>query len=217
MENIAFQVLVDELREVILPMWPHGVTSEEGRHHRWRAQFAGNPWTCNGADGLVARKMICRLFTVLAVQGYSYLTTSNTSNPPARLIFGDSEPSPMAHFFSVSFSQSGEKISILDAPPMLSQNLSTNLCDIFPRRIASDRTTEDGLFRIELRKGVGASEVDKSLFQAYVLQYFNSAGYKLNGCLPVGKSSSFPLVPKKELWIFRGALRRPTTPVNEHQ
>ncbi|KAI0788430.1 hypothetical protein C8Q75DRAFT_231803 [Abortiporus biennis] len=209
MENIAFQTTIEELREALLPMWPHGVTSEESRQHRWRAQYSGNPWTCSGPDSLISRRIICRFFSVLARQGYSYLTTLNTSHAPARLVFGGSEQAPSAHFFSVALSQSGDKISILDAPPMLAQDLATSLRNIFPWKVASDRATEDGVYVIELKKGIigTQSDVDKSLFAAFILQYFDSAGYKLNGSLPIGKPRSF-IGAQKELWIFRGSLRR---------
>lgn len=51
-EGIAYQHTIDELREEILPIWPHGVVMEDSRDHRWRAQFAGKPWVCSGQDSL---------------------------------------------------------------------------------------------------------------------------------------------------------------------
>lgn len=52
-EGIAYQQTIDELREHVLPMWPHGVVVEESRDHRWRVQFANRPWTSSGQAALL--------------------------------------------------------------------------------------------------------------------------------------------------------------------
>lgn len=56
---------------------------------------------------------------------------------------------------------------------------------------------------------VTGSEVQRSLFAAYVLQFFASFGYKLEGSFPFGRTSRLSFGSRKELWIFRGAHRRP--------
>ncbi|THH01797.1 hypothetical protein EW026_g965 [Hermanssonia centrifuga] len=100
-----------------------------------------------------ARHMICTTWAILADQGYSYLTTLNTANPPARLVFVNSPPDPSAIFFSVAISQSGDKFSLLDAPMEIAQTLGNNLRSAFPHKIASDRAKEDGIYVIELKRG----------------------------------------------------------------
>lgn len=108
-------------------------------------------------------------------QGYSYCTTASTSNPvsdmllqitkslniplllfklvkPAKLIFTRSVPEPIPYFFTISFSQSGGKLSILDAPQSVPEGLNHSLRSIFHGQILADRATEDGLYAIELRK-----------------------------------------------------------------
>lgn len=60
------------------------------------------------------------------------------------------------------------------------------------------------------------SEVDRSLFAAFVLQYFASVGYRLNGSFPFGRSGPLNFGSRKELWIFRGTLRRPES-ANGHR
>lgn len=52
-ENIAYQTLLDELRENLVTMWPRGIIIDESRDHRWRLQFAGSPWISTGADFLL--------------------------------------------------------------------------------------------------------------------------------------------------------------------
>ncbi|EMD42093.1 hypothetical protein CERSUDRAFT_90692 [Gelatoporia subvermispora B] len=213
MENIAYQSTLDGLREHILPMWPPGVALEDSREHRWRVQFMGNPWSSAGTDFVLAQRLMARLFTILASQGYTYQTTVNVRNrlQPPRLIFTQSEPDLTAEFFTVTFSKSGHKLSILDAPIEVTQDLGASLRKAFPRRITSDRANEEGVHVIEVKRGggYGTSEVDKSIFTAYVLQFLKSVGYNLSGSVPLGKKSGFGLGSRKDVWFFRGTIRRP--------
>ena len=50
MENIPFQHTVDDMRQNLLPAWPHGVASESHRDNVWRATFNGTPWSSAGTD-----------------------------------------------------------------------------------------------------------------------------------------------------------------------
>ena len=84
-ENIAFRSLIEELRDSFLPIWPHGVASEQAQDHTWRATFNGTPWSSSGVDFILyvfsvsrepitdcelaplrSRRMICTLFAILA-------------------------------------------------------------------------------------------------------------------------------------------------------
>ena len=67
------------------------------------------------------------------------------------------------YMFTVSVSQSGSKFSFLDAPPQLVNILSTNLRNMFPRRIAFDRAAEDGVFIVEVRKSNSGSSVSVAI------------------------------------------------------
>ncbi|KAK7694687.1 hypothetical protein QCA50_001875 [Cerrena zonata] len=209
-EGIAFQQLIDELREQVIPMWPHGVIVEDSRDHRWRVQFAGRPWTSSHEDGLFARRLLSQLFLVLNRQGYSYLTTVNTSGTPCRLLFSGGEipaDGPEVYFFNICFSQSGDKISIVDAPPQLVQHLGRSLRSVFPNKIESDTYKEGNVYTIRMKRGLGGSDVDKTLLAAYVLKFWKEMGYELNGSLPLGRRLN--LGAKKEVWMFRGAMPRP--------
>lgn len=53
-----------------------------------------------------------------------------------------------------------------------------------------------------------APDVDKSVLSAYILGYFNSVGFKLDGSLPLGKTTPLGFGSKKELWIFKGMQTR---------
>ncbi|OCH96114.1 hypothetical protein OBBRIDRAFT_787563 [Obba rivulosa] len=213
MDNIAYQSTLEELKEHVLPMWPQGVSLDDSREHRWRVQFMGSPWSSVGTDFVLAQRLVTRLFTILASQGYSYLTTVNVRNrlQPPRLVFSQSEPDLAADFFTVTFNKSGYKLSILDAPIEVTQDLGASLRKAFPRRITTDRAMEEGVYVIEVKKGgsYGTPEVDKSTFTAYFLQFLNSVGFKLNGSIPLGKKAGFGLGPRKDVWFFRGTTRRP--------
>lgn len=72
-------------------------------------------------------------------------------------MFVNSPPDPSAIFFSVAISQSGDKFSLLDAPMEIAQTLGNNLRSAFPHKIASDRAKEDGIYVIELKRGVSGA------------------------------------------------------------
>ncbi|KAH8100699.1 hypothetical protein BXZ70DRAFT_938363 [Cristinia sonorae] len=207
LEGIAFQAFVEDLREHLLPLWPHGVTSEESRHHRWKAQFAGNPWTSSGTDLLFAERLMCRLWAIFSNQGYAYLATVNTAGTSSRLVFLQKQRDAMAAHFAVSVATSGDKMTIIDAPEALHSTLEQALRKTFPRKIASGRFTEDQVYKIELKRSFGGTDVDKALFSGCVLKFFGENGFRLNGSIPLGRSRS-PLSAfgaRKELWIFRGS------------
>ena len=77
------------------------------------------------------------------------------SYQPARLIFEHVGPDPMADFFSVLLSSSGDKLSLWGVPEPIAHGLGDSLRAQFPHRISSDRAREDGVFVIETKKGIG--------------------------------------------------------------
>ncbi|TCD71552.1 hypothetical protein EIP91_008933 [Steccherinum ochraceum] len=217
-EGIAYQEMVEDLRENLLPCWPYGVSQEDSREHKWRAQFSGSPWTSSGTDFLFTRRLLCRLFAVFSNQGYTYLTTINTAATTNRLIFTMAQRDVRAYFFSVSISPSGDKMTIVDGPQPILPALDAGIRSIFPRKIASNRHTEDGVYKIEVKKNFGgAVDIDKTLFVAFVLQFFRMHGFVLNGSFPLGRSRS-PLAfgARKEVWIFKGSSRQQAESANGH-
>lgn len=69
------------------------------------------------------------------------------------MIFVDSTPDFEATVFLIMFSKRGDRLTILDAPAELTQQLGMELRATFPRKITTDRATEDGLHVFEVRKG----------------------------------------------------------------
>ncbi|KAI0348084.1 hypothetical protein BDW22DRAFT_1350231 [Trametopsis cervina] len=212
LENCDFHTM-EELRQHLLPSWPAGVGQEGMNRYEptWSAQFNGTPWATSSTspDAIIARRMICSIYSVLASQGYCYTATASTSIPPAKLIFTRGAPEQIPYFFTISTSQGGSKLSILDAPPPVVDRLGHELRALFPRLIEVDRTTADGETRVHLRRG-SPTDTDKLRFSTHILGYLNSLGFKLDGSIPMGKAGPLGLGSRKELWIFRAtASRRP--------
>lgn len=211
MDSIAYQETLDDLRESILPMWPQGVAAEESKRDYWRVRFGGSPWTCVGADAILAQRLVCRLFVVLARQGYSYLTTVQTACAPRppRLIFVNGAADPDAHVFMAMFSRSKMRLSLLDAPPDAAEQLAQTLRPLFPRKVQSFGANEDGVHIIEVKRdGLRSREMSKNIFHACMLREFNHLGYKLDGSVQLGKKGPLGFGSRREAWIFRSIIRR---------
>ncbi|KAJ8489793.1 hypothetical protein ONZ51_g2722 [Trametes cubensis] len=213
-DNLTNHQMGDELSEEVLPIWPRGANSIENRRGKWQIEFAGTPWSCSGLDAIMAAKMICRLYLVLARQGYTYLSTINVGNPwkPPSMVFVDTTPDYEALVFLIMLSKRGDRLTIIDGPPELTQQLGIELRRNFPRRITTDRATEDGLHIFEVKKGsYGMPTVDKSMLIAFVLHFFNSANFRLSGSIPMGSRNPFNFGHRKEMWVFKSLPWRPGT------
>ena len=98
-------------------------------------------------------------------------------------------------FFVIMISKSGDRLSVLDGPPDLTQELGMNLRASFPRRITTDRATEDGLHIFEVKKGSYGGE-----FTTPVLPTPNSAvsiaiSIPIGTACPVALCLFLPLSP----------------------
>jgi len=205
-ENIGHPEALNELRQELFPLWPPGVTSNESEGTTWRVHFTKDPWASDGPEGLMAWEIITRLFRLLARRGYSYLTSINTGKPPPRLVFIISQPDLTADFFLAHFSRSGHRVTLIDPPSIISEVIGANLRHALPRKIASDRVSEDNVLVIELKKdGFGAPEVERSLFITHVLKQINTMGYTLQATIPLARRGLLGLGRRKEIWVFKGS------------
>ncbi|KZT65167.1 hypothetical protein DAEQUDRAFT_677331 [Daedalea quercina L-15889] len=211
-DNIAYQSTLDDLRELVLPMWPHGIEVEDSRGDGWRVRFARSPWTSVGIDGMLAQRLICTLYTVLARQGYSHVTTVQNGSPrPGKLVFVETQADPDVKIFATMFSPSKMRLRLLDAPRELVEDFASSLRPMFPRKVMSYGANEDGVHVIEVkREGFRSHEAERNLFYACMLRFFNSAGFKLDGSIPLGRKDPMFWGSRKEAWIFRSLpMRRP--------
>ncbi|KAI0052881.1 hypothetical protein FA95DRAFT_1532257 [Auriscalpium vulgare] len=206
--NIAFQSTVEELREKIFPMWPAGVVHQTHVGHNWHVKFAGNPWKSTGNDSILAQRMICMMFWVLAHQGYVYLTTINTGRASPRLVFIRAPADSLAHFFTMTLNHSGDKVTFINPPAIVTQTLGLSLRTTFPRQISNENVTDEGSYVIELKGGIGGMSrlgIDRDMFLAHILKHINDYAFKLDASIPMARRGLFGLGGRRELWVFKGS------------
>ncbi|TFY62920.1 hypothetical protein EVJ58_g3560 [Rhodofomes roseus] len=167
-DNVAYQSTLDDLRELVLPMWPHGIEYEDSRGDNWRRR-------------------------------------------PGKLVFTETVPDPDVRIFATMFDPSKLRLTLLDAPRELVEDFASSLRPMFPRKVMSYGANEDGVHVIEVkREGFRSRESERNLFNACMLRFFNSAGYKLDGSIPLGRKDPMFWGSRKEAWIFRSMpMRRP--------
>jgi len=166
LSNLTRKTTIDELRERIIPVWPQGVKRQHRQGHDWHVTFTGRPWDSKGDSLLQAQRVICRVFSVLAAQGYMHLTSINTGcafkNP--RLVFVRVPADPRAYFFAMSFNRKGDIVTFVDPPPALINTLGLFIRAVFPRRIVNEQVLDDGTFTITLNPGINAMGPEKNYF-----------------------------------------------------
>ena len=93
-----------------------------------------------------ARRMVAQLFKVFAAEGYSYLCSVHTSRPfqPARHVFASAPPAPDTNFFVLSFSLNRRKVSLIDAPTAIVNDLKKSLVHAAPYGLEEDRGKDQG-------------------------------------------------------------------------
>ncbi|RPD82520.1 hypothetical protein L226DRAFT_528678 [Lentinus tigrinus ALCF2SS1-7] len=204
-EGINDAEIANELSEDILSIWPHGVNQHGYRRGKWKVQFAGSPWSSVGLDAILAGKMLIRLSVCLARVGYSYSSTINVGSPwsSPQLVYHATPPDEEAFAFAMMISKSGGRLTFLDGPPDLTTALGTALREFFPRKVTTDRATEDGLHIFEIKRGTTGVLVERNTLTTFVLTWLNRAGFRLCGSVPLGSRSLFSLGQRRELWLFR--------------
>ncbi|KAG2159846.1 uncharacterized protein EDB93DRAFT_1112233 [Suillus bovinus] len=209
MGNVAFQDTMEEIKENIIPMWPHGVSSAIPIHQAFRILFNRNPWTASGIESVIAQKMICELFTCLAHNGYQYRTSLNTGYSYPQLVFQDSGPDEHCDFFAAHISRSGHRMTLVRPPRRVGEQIGPRLRAAWPFKIAGDRTSADEIYTIELkRNAIGAPDLSKDVFAASALKEISTMGYKLEATVALPRTGMLGFGNKKEIWIFRGTRMR---------
>jgi len=133
----------------------------------------------------------------------------------------DWEPDRQSHFFATSVSRGGRRLTLIDPPTHVGESLGASLRNSLPRRIATDRANEDGIYVVELRSGgfglSGQQETD--LFATHAFKELTFAGYLLSACVPMARGGPLGLGRRQELWIFRSVApgRRESMHRNERE
>ncbi|KAH7906830.1 hypothetical protein BJ138DRAFT_576519 [Hygrophoropsis aurantiaca] len=211
MRNVAFQDTVGDIKQNVVPMWPHGVVSHSAAGHSWRLGFSKSPWNAGGRESIVVQKMICELFTRLSRQGYQYLTSLNTGYQCPQLVFQYKEPNDLADFFVAHVSRSGHKLTLIRPPRRIGESIGPRLRNAWPYKIAAHRASDDEIYTVELKQtalGSLANDLDKDVFAAHALQEINSMGWTLEATVRLARSGILGLGGQKEIWVFRGTMVR---------
>ncbi|KAF8516364.1 hypothetical protein JB92DRAFT_2263081 [Gautieria morchelliformis] len=72
-----YRALQEYLRLTLFPHWPHRIVNEyEDRDTgEWHIKLGSDVWSAGGTHGIMARRFVCRLFAVMAEEGFGYLAT----------------------------------------------------------------------------------------------------------------------------------------------
>ncbi|KAL4069633.1 hypothetical protein V8B97DRAFT_1918140 [Scleroderma yunnanense] len=215
--NVAYQDILDEIRERLLPMWPHGVPNEITANHSWRVIFSRNPWSATGLEALTIIQLFVtscsfiptlqyfEVLTVLAEQGYQYLTSLNTGYAYPQLIFKDVKHDEDCDFFVAYLSRSGHKITLIRPPRRIGEQLGSRLRNVWPYKIASDAASEEEIYTVELkRNAMGAYNLDRDVFVSHTLQEISLMGYKLEATIHLPRVGILGFGTRREIWVFRG-------------
>ncbi|KAI6047651.1 hypothetical protein EDC04DRAFT_9046 [Pisolithus marmoratus] len=220
--NVAYQDTLDAMREHFMAMWPHGVSNQVTSGHSWRVVFSRSPWTAAGSEAIIVYRMISELFTCLSRHGYRYLTSLNTGHAVRlspmqrtsssylyqypRLVFKDAQNDEDLDFFVAYLSRSGRKITLVRPPRRIGDQLGSRLRNAWPYKIASDRTTEEEIYTVELkRNAIGANNIiNRDVFVSHSLQEIGLMGFKLEATVTLPPTGILGFGSKREIWVFRG-------------
>ncbi|KAI9572980.1 hypothetical protein HD554DRAFT_2014825 [Boletus coccyginus] len=207
--NVAYQDTLDEIKEHIMPMWPHGVSSQMMSPLSWRVTFSRNPWSSTGPDAVIVKRMISELFSCLSRRGYQYLTSLHTGYAYPQLIFRDMTEDVESDFFVAYMSRSGHKMSLVRPPRRVGDQLGPRLRTAWPFKIAAQSASEEDIYSVELKRNAfGAPELDTDVFASHALQEISLLGYKLEASVSLPGAGFLGFGRKKEVWVFRGARMR---------
>ncbi|KAG8219799.1 hypothetical protein J3R82DRAFT_772 [Butyriboletus roseoflavus] len=158
--NVAYQDTLDEIKEHIIPMWPHGVSNQITSPLSWRVTFSRNPWNATGSDAIIVKRMISELFACLRRRGYQYLTSLHTGYAYPQLIFRDmAEDSDSSDFFVAYMSRSGHKMTLVRPPRRVGEQLGPRLRSAWPFKIAAQSASEEEIYSIELKRNAFGGRV----------------------------------------------------------
>ncbi|KAI0266640.1 hypothetical protein BGY98DRAFT_1029144 [Russula aff. rugulosa BPL654] len=209
LSNVAHRATVDELRKHIFPMWPTGVVRQNHNGQDWDVRFAGRPWDPKGQQSvLFITEIICRVFWVLAAQGYVYLTSINTGRvfKGPQLVFVRAPADTRTHFFAMSFNRKGNLVTFVDPPSALVNSLGLFIRAVFPRRVMKEHVSDDTYspshLTLESTVPMGA---EKNHFLAHILRYINLMAFKLDASVPLARCGLFGTGGRKEIWVFKGS------------
>ncbi|CAE6386542.1 hypothetical protein RSOLAG1IB_02552 [Rhizoctonia solani AG-1 IB] len=109
------------LQNAVTPLWSRGTTVSREDRNSFELEFGGGgnagagPWAARGNEGVMATRILLRVFETLARKGFSFLCTTS---PPStgRLIFTSAPADSSSQFFAIAVSRDSSTLRIIDAP-----------------------------------------------------------------------------------------------------
>lgn len=134
--NLQGVAVLSALGGVIDHFWALGHTV---RRDGFNVAFklGGRPWTASSDDGLRAKRVLTRIYTVLATHGYIFVCSTNTAallSSPVQLFMPDDRSALQATsvYLGLTISASKRKITLIDAPLALAQRVRDLVRNYFP-------------------------------------------------------------------------------------
>lgn len=134
--NLQGVTTLEYISATVNHFWPPGCTiTRDGFNVVFKMN--GRPWIATGDDGLRARRVLTRIYTVLATNGYAFVCSSNTGavlSSPVQMFLPDSAGSlqTTSIYLGLTVSSSRRKITLIDVPPPLAQKVKKLVRNYFP-------------------------------------------------------------------------------------
>lgn len=125
------------LRGAIEYYWPLGCSVTRDAFNTIAFKLRGRPWTASGEEGWNAKRVITRVYTILATHGYSFVCSTNTGallSSPVQLFMPDDQRSLQATavYLGMSIAPNKRKITLIDVPAPLAHKMRELIRNYFP-------------------------------------------------------------------------------------
>ncbi|CAE6457549.1 unnamed protein product [Rhizoctonia solani] len=196
------------LQNAVSPLWSRGITVSREDRNSFELEFGGGgnagsgPWAARGNEGVMATRILCRVFETMARKASSLKSFADTSS----------------HFFAIAVSRDSSTLRIIDAPNDVTDaiaRVARNTCrreELGPvgEKDSSRAHREDlydgwagpGHYEIQMRpqpskkKGLGALFAHPAPFTdadaddlasslAHILKTVSAHGFRLEAAVPL--------------------------------
>ncbi|QRV91515.1 hypothetical protein RhiJN_19533 [Ceratobasidium sp. AG-Ba] len=206
--NVPDTSIRTALQNAISPLWSRGITISREDRNAFELEFGtgGNagagPWAARGHEGIMAHRIVCRVFETLARKGFSFLCTTS---PPStgRLIFTSAPADTSSHFFAIAVSRDSSTLRIIDAPDDVTDaiaRVARNTCRREELGLLARRIRPARVERISMMDGLGpglgalfapnpvftdADADDLASALAHILKTVSAHGFRLEAAVPL--------------------------------
>ncbi|KAJ7125593.1 hypothetical protein C8R43DRAFT_710498 [Mycena crocata] len=194
-----------EISQKIVPLWPHGLeTSHLAGGTDWTLKFKNAPWNMSGPDVAIAWKMIAALFTLFAVRGFNFLTSTKCTTTQPRLLFQITNSDRESSFFLAYFSRGGRRVTLINPPHHIAVAFGPKLRAFLPNQV--EVIEEKDLLMVETKRQIGGVGVKHSHFLMQILKAIASMHFDLNATVTMARGGPLGMGSRRELFVFKGII-----------